>query len=102
MQANKHRNQSKTIIPFGFLLFYYIISLRKGIDLNRVYYHYYYYYNYYYHYNYYYYYYYHYYYDLFIIMFLFFTLGLVYRARGPFLESPGNFSSPKSNIHIEI
>ena len=24
------------------------------------------------------------------------------RARGPFLESPGNFSGPKSNIQIEI
>ena len=23
-------------------------------------------------------------------------------ARGPFLESPGNFSGPKSNIQIEI
>ena len=25
-----------------------------------------------------------------------------YRTRGPFLESPVNFSSPKSNIQIEI
>ena len=25
-----------------------------------------------------------------------------FRARGPFLESPGNFSGPKSNIQIEI
>ena len=24
------------------------------------------------------------------------------RSRGPFLESPGNFSGPKSNIQIEI
>ena len=24
------------------------------------------------------------------------------RVRGPFLESPGNFSGPKSNIQIEI
>ena len=24
------------------------------------------------------------------------------RTRGPFLESPGNFSGPKSNIQIEI
>ena len=24
------------------------------------------------------------------------------RARGPFLESPGNFTGPKSNIQIEI
>ena len=23
-------------------------------------------------------------------------------SRGPFLESPGNFSGPKSNIQIEI
>ena len=23
-------------------------------------------------------------------------------SRGPFLESPGNFSGPKSNIEIEI
>ena len=23
-------------------------------------------------------------------------------ARGPFLESPGNFTGPKSNIQIEI
>ena len=23
-------------------------------------------------------------------------------AKGPFLESPGNFSGPKSNIQIEI
>jgi len=27
---------------------------------------------------------------------------LFYRAWGPFLESPGNFSGPKSNIQIEI
>ena len=26
----------------------------------------------------------------------------VYGARGPFLESPGNFSGPKSNTQIEI
>ena len=25
-----------------------------------------------------------------------------YRAWGPFLESPGNFSGPKSNIKMEI
>ena len=25
----------------------------------------------------------------------------IYRARGPFLESPGNFSGPKSKIQIE-
>ena len=24
------------------------------------------------------------------------------RSRGPFLESPGNFTGPKSNIQIEI
>ena len=24
------------------------------------------------------------------------------KARGPFLESPGNFSGPKSNIQIQI
>jgi len=24
------------------------------------------------------------------------------RSSGPFLESPGNFSGPKSNIQIEI
>ena len=24
------------------------------------------------------------------------------KARGPFLESPGNFTGPKSNIQIEI
>ena len=26
----------------------------------------------------------------------------VQQSRGPFLESPGNFSGPKSNIQIEI
>ena len=26
----------------------------------------------------------------------------LFRARGPFLESPGNFSGPKSDIQIEI
>ena len=26
----------------------------------------------------------------------------VWDTRGPFLESPGNFSGPKSNIQIEI
>ena len=26
---------------------------------------------------------------------------LMSRARGPFLESPGNFTGPKSNIQIE-
>ena len=31
-----------------------------------------------------------------------FKLTLIARARGPFLESPGNFSGPKSNIQIEI
>ena len=25
-----------------------------------------------------------------------------FQTRGPFLESPGNFSDPKSNIQIEI
>ena len=25
-----------------------------------------------------------------------------FRVRGPFLESPGNFSGPKTNIQIEI
>ena len=29
------------------------------------------------------------------------TLG-IYGGRGPFLERPGNFSGPKSNIQIEI
>ena len=28
--------------------------------------------------------------------------GRFVRVLGPFLESPGNFSGPKSNIHIEI
>ena len=27
---------------------------------------------------------------------------VVWRSRGPFLESPGNFTDPKSNIQIEI
>ena len=27
---------------------------------------------------------------------------VVARTRGPFLESPGNFTGPKSNIQIEI
>ena len=26
----------------------------------------------------------------------------IVRVRGPFLESPGNFTGPKSNIQIEI
>ena len=26
----------------------------------------------------------------------------MYQPRGPFLESPGNFTGPKSNIQIEI
>ena len=26
----------------------------------------------------------------------------MYKTRGPFLESPANFSGPKSNIQIEI
>ena len=26
----------------------------------------------------------------------------IYLSKGPFLESPGNFSGPKSNIQIEI
>ena len=26
----------------------------------------------------------------------------ILEARGPFLESPGNFTGPKSNIQIEI
>ena len=29
-------------------------------------------------------------------------LGEVLLPRGPFLESPGNFTGPKSNIQIEI
>ena len=30
-------------------------------------------------------------------------LGVViWGSRGPFLESPGNFSGPKSNIQIEM
>ena len=28
--------------------------------------------------------------------------GLMHAPGGPFLESPGNFSGPKSNIQIEI
>ena len=27
---------------------------------------------------------------------------IIEKALGPFLESPGNFSGPKSNIQIEI
>ena len=27
---------------------------------------------------------------------------LISETRGPFLESPGNFTGPKSNIQIEI
>ena len=28
--------------------------------------------------------------------------AFIVRYRGPFLESPGNFTGPKSNIQIEI
>ena len=31
-----------------------------------------------------------------------FTFFRLVQSRGPFLESPGNFSGPKSNIKMEI
>ena len=36
------------------------------------------------------------------ILTLILTLVVINRSWGPFLESPGNFSGPKSNIQIEV